>query len=170
DRMWCNKAREIVDVSMGVVPMDAFAQPDHVRRAQVFGEDLLVIFAGHSRVALLHLAKQAFFGGEQSAASIHVNRAAFEDDAAPAMQRPDLLRPNRASHKAANFFVMPPVGIFSPSIEAEFDREGFMWGQPPKPALSGAEGAVQPGKARLCRCHKNASRIPHPHAVCWPAM
>ena len=34
-----------------------------------------------SRIAFLHFAEQALFGGEQRATSVDVDRSAFQDDA-----------------------------------------------------------------------------------------
>ena len=69
-------------MAVRVVAEDAAAEPDGVWRAEVFGEDFFVVFARHAGIALLHFAEQAFFGGEDGAASVDVDGAAFEDDAA----------------------------------------------------------------------------------------
>ena len=56
-------------------------EPDRVRCAQIVGEGLLVVNARHMRIALLHLAQQAFFGGEDRASAVDVDRPALEHDA-----------------------------------------------------------------------------------------
>ena len=81
DRIGSDEAGEVVDVAVRVVAEDAAAEPDRVRRAEVVGENFFVVFARHAGVALLHLAEQAFFGGEDGAASVDVDGAAFEHDA-----------------------------------------------------------------------------------------
>jgi len=42
----------------------------------------LQLRAAHAGIALLHLAEQTLFGGEQDALAIHIDRAAFEDEVA----------------------------------------------------------------------------------------
>ncbi len=81
DRIWSDEAGEVVDVTVGIVAEDAFAEPDRVRCTEVVGEELFVVGAGHAWIALLDFAEQAFFRGEERAASVDVDGAAFEDDA-----------------------------------------------------------------------------------------
>src|SRR4029077_6807217 len=76
-----DEAGQVVDVAVGVVAQNAAAQPDHVRRSQVVGEELFVVDAGHVRVALLLFAEEAFFGGKQSAAPVDVDGPAFKNHA-----------------------------------------------------------------------------------------
>ena len=49
--------------------------------AQVIGECFFVVGTNHVRVALLLLAKQAFFGGENGARSVDVDGSAFKNNA-----------------------------------------------------------------------------------------
>ena len=68
-------------MAVGVVAEDAASEPDGVRRAEVVGKRFFVVHARHVRIALLHFAQQAFFGGEDGAGAVDVDGAAFEDDA-----------------------------------------------------------------------------------------
>ena len=63
NRVWSDETGEIVDVAVSVIPENAAAEPDHVWRAEVVGEELFVVFAGHAWIALLYSAEQTFFGG-----------------------------------------------------------------------------------------------------------
>src|SRR5579872_6014713 len=104
-------------MAVGVVALYAIAQPDNVLDTQIVGEDFLVIFALHSRVALLHFTEKAFFGSEQSPLAVDLNRAAFEDDALAIEKWTEFLAFGLLRHQAANFVVMLEVGIFRPSVE-----------------------------------------------------
>src|ERR1700682_1423546 len=77
-----DEAGEIVDMAMRVVTGDAIFQPEDLRDAEVAAEDVGVIFTGESVIALLALAEQALFGGEQGTAAVDVDAAAFEDHTA----------------------------------------------------------------------------------------
>ncbi len=81
DRVARDEAGQVVDVAVGVVADDAASQPDGVRRAQIIGESFFVVDSRHVRIAFLHFAEQAFFGGENCAQSVDVDRAAFEHHA-----------------------------------------------------------------------------------------
>src|SRR5258708_3029519 len=72
---------------------------------------------------MLSLAQQALLGGEQCAATVDVDGASFENHAGVAVQRADLLSVGRVCHPAADFFVVAPVGIFGPGVEAELDGD-----------------------------------------------
>src|SRR6266404_611581 len=77
-----DEAGEIVDMAVRVVAGDSIFQPENLGDSEIAAEDVSVIFAGESVIALLALAEQAFFGGEQGAAAVDVDAAAFEHDAA----------------------------------------------------------------------------------------
>src|ERR1700722_20499351 len=120
-----DEAREVINVAVCVVPGDPPAKPDDVRCAQVVGESFLIVDAGHAGIALLHFAEQAFLGGEDRAASVDVDGTAFEYDASAAgssgvRDRADLLSVRGLGHVSADFFVVTPVRIFGPGVEAEF--------------------------------------------------
>ena len=78
NRRWTNKARNVVDVPMRVVPKDASIEPDHLIDAEIVVKGLLQLLAAHAGIALLHFAKQALLGGEQNARAVRVDGAAFE--------------------------------------------------------------------------------------------
>ena len=77
--VWIDKAGQLVDVPVGVVADDAAAEPEDVGRAEVIAEVLLDVGLGKLRVAIW--VEQALLGGEQRAAAVDVDRAAFQDDA-----------------------------------------------------------------------------------------
>ncbi len=62
-----DEAGDVVDVAVGVVAGNAAAEPDHLIDAEVIVKDLLQLLAADAGIALLHLAQQALFGGEQNA-------------------------------------------------------------------------------------------------------
>ena len=81
DCIGADEAGDVVDVAVGVVAGDAAVHPEHLVDAEVVAEDALQLIAAEAGVALLDLAEQALFGGEQDAGSVGVDAAAFEDDA-----------------------------------------------------------------------------------------
>src|SRR3981081_2527919 len=98
---------------------------------------------------MLSLAQQALLGCEQCAATVDLDGASFENHAGVVAQGADLLRVGEACHQAAAFFVVPPVGIFGPSVEAALDgkhlpgrRPGQAAGGGCAPVAGGAVGLV----------------------------
>ncbi len=81
DRARSDEARDVVDVAVRVVAGNAALQPDDLLDAKIIGKNFFHVLARESRVALLHIAEQAFFGGDQCAASIDVDAAALQNDA-----------------------------------------------------------------------------------------
>ena len=106
---------------MGVVTDNARAQPDNVCRAKVFCEYLFVIALLHSGIALLYSAQQALFRCNQCALPVDVNRAAFEHNAILAEHWPNFLRARSLRHQAPDVFILLPIRIFSPCVEAPLD-------------------------------------------------
>jgi hypothetical protein len=74
-----DEAGEIVDVAVGIVAGDTVAEPENVGGTEIIAQDIFDFGAGHPGIARLDRAEEALFGGEQGAAAIHVNAAAFED-------------------------------------------------------------------------------------------
>ena len=68
-------------MAVRVVAGDAFLQPDGLTDAEKIGKVLFEFRAPQTGIANLHrLAEQAFFGGQQEAAAIHIDAAAFQHD------------------------------------------------------------------------------------------
>ncbi len=63
DRRRVHEAREIVHVAVGVVAGDSVFQPKNIRHAEIFAEDLRVVFFPESRISFLLFAEQTFFCG-----------------------------------------------------------------------------------------------------------
>ena len=114
-----NETSKVVDVAMCVIAKDAASQPNHMRRAQVICKHFFVIFSRHARIALLHLAEQAFFRSKQRAQTIHIDRSALEHNAFATMVGEHEFNACGCSHQRADCVVVPPVGIFGPCIEAK---------------------------------------------------
>ena len=82
DGVRTDEAGEIVDMAVRVVAGDSIFQPENLRDAEKAAKNVGIVFASESVIALLALAEQALFGGEQGSAAVDVDAAAFEDDAA----------------------------------------------------------------------------------------
>ena len=94
-----------------------------MRRSEIIRESFFVVNAAHVRIAFLHFAEQAFFRRQNRAGAVDVDGAAFEHDAAFRRERTEFLSVRSLRHQAADFFVVTPVGILSPGVEAEFHGE-----------------------------------------------
>ena len=73
-------AGNVVDVAVGVVAGNAAPEPDDLADAQVVGKYLLELRAGRAGIALLDVAEQALFRGEEGSAAVDINAAAFQYD------------------------------------------------------------------------------------------
>ena len=78
----CNAVRgdetgEVVDMAVGMVVEQAFAQPNHTRRAEVPLKPLLNLVPVQAGIAVR--IEQALLGGEQGSAAVAVDRPSFED-------------------------------------------------------------------------------------------
>ena len=62
-----NETGDVVYVAMGIVSGYAAIHPQHLVDAEIVVEDTLQIFAAKARIALLHVAQQALFSGDQRA-------------------------------------------------------------------------------------------------------
>src|SRR5271165_4791709 len=80
--VWSDKARDVVDVAVSIVAGDSAIEPDDGLHSQIIGKHLLIGGAIHGRIALLNAGEQAFFSGKERAATVDVDRSAFEDGAA----------------------------------------------------------------------------------------
>ena len=72
DRPGIDEPRQVVDVSVGVVAVDAPAEPDDVAHAEKVGEDPLQGRPVELRVARLDRAEQALLGRQQRAPAVDV--------------------------------------------------------------------------------------------------
>src|SRR5579863_6894270 len=116
------EARDVVDMAVGVVAGDATAEPDDLIDAEVVVERALELLAAHAGIALLDVAEQAFFRGEQSAGAVDVDGAAFEhrqmmgavvelDGRLPGAH------PEGFGGAGGNLIVEMPVVVFGPGVE-----------------------------------------------------
>src|SRR5437899_10792791 len=130
------------------------------------------MIASHSCIALLNLTEQAFFGCQQCAFTIRIDRAAFEHDSEFAEHGAKFLRSGCFRHEAANLFIIFIIGILRPSVEAPRDRcESFDVGAgvtARATSSSWAGGGTRPYVVNAD--YKHASRIARPNTICPPAM
>ena len=104
-------------MAVGVVASDAVAEPEDLRGAEIVAEDLRVIVAGEAGIAFLRGAEQAFFGGEQRAAPVDVDAAAFEHDAAAFVHGlPDTML-EFLVYVGGGDRVLFVIAVFGPSVE-----------------------------------------------------
>ena len=121
--------------------------------SQILCKEFFVILAGHGGIALLRLAEQAFFGGEQGAVSVDIDGAAFEDDAGFAVDAANFRDAGCFGHAAADFFIVLIVRIFCPGVEAPFDG-GELRGQHKVPStpLAPSDRQAVDARSRSERC------------------
>ena len=118
-----DEAGNVIDVAVGVVADNAALQPQNLFHSQHPAQRGFNLLARHSRIALLHRAEQALLGGQQQAASVHVNRSAFEHHLA-ARRTAHLHGSPQKLHAAAhlgNLFrkrvIELPVPVLGPGVE-----------------------------------------------------
>ena len=58
---------------MRIVTSNASIEPEHLIDAEKILEAPFQLLTADARIALLHFAQQAFFGGEQSALTVYVD-------------------------------------------------------------------------------------------------
>src|SRR5437879_7392538 len=88
DRARIDEAAQVVDVPVRVVARDPGPEPQDVRGAELVTQDRLDLPTPEPRVSDLHRGiEQALLGGEQSAATVHIDAAAFEHDVGSAGAR-----------------------------------------------------------------------------------
>ncbi len=143
-------------MSVSIVAEDAASQPDRMRRAQVVGERLFVLNAGHVRIAFLHFAEQALFGRENGSCSVDVDRTAFQDNACAQREWPDFVCMRSLCHVASDFLVMTPVGVLRPRVKPKLEGKRLRRDM----AGVGARATLQ----------KDTAGVAHPNAVRRPTV
>src|ERR1700684_2377618 len=78
DGVDANESCDVIDMSVSVIAGTSTIQPDHLFDAEIFSEGLLQLLAAHAWIALLHIAQEALFGGEQDALAVGVDRSALQ--------------------------------------------------------------------------------------------
>ena len=80
DRPWIGESREVVDVAVGVIALDALFQPEDFGDAESVAQELFDLRAAELRIAVG--IEQHRLGGEELARAVDLDRTAFEDHAA----------------------------------------------------------------------------------------
>src|SRR5262245_42489894 len=76
-----NEAREIVDMTVGIVPFDPRLKPDHPARTEVFVKIPLGVVLGKNRITVF--VQQTLFGGQYVACAIYIDGTTFNHDSGP---------------------------------------------------------------------------------------
>ncbi len=160
DGVLCDEPRDVIYVTMRVVAGAAAVEPKYLIDAEVFGEDLLQLFARHTRVPLLHLTEQALFCCQYGTRAIHVNRTTLQHHAAAfAIGFDERLKGTHVSQQRnvlGDAVVALPVWVFGPRVELPigqrslaiwfFDKDRSRVSQPD--AVSCPVVKVQPRQVR----------------------
>jgi hypothetical protein len=112
---------------VSVVARHAARQPEDVGRAQVVAlQGLLEFMPAQAGIAHLHLGIEiALLGGEQRAAAVHVDAAAFEHERASLRIARRTAFPEPLGRGLRHAAVLAPVGILGPGVEVEMHDGGF---------------------------------------------
>jgi hypothetical protein len=123
------------------------AQPDDVGGAEGVAKDAVVFLAGHTRVAALGLLiEEAFLRGQQGAAAIHVDAAAFEHDRLALPHDWKEPHPAPLGNSLSDAVVLLPVRVFCPSGELELgDGDLGVW---PRPTHADGPEVARPAAIR----------------------
>ena len=122
-----HEAADVIDVAVRVVAGHAAGQPEDVGRAEVVACSASSnLLAAQARVANLRLRiAVALLGGEQCAAAVHFDAAAFEHESAVLRLRVEQAFPEPLGRRFRHPAVLPPVGILGPGVEMEMHDGGF---------------------------------------------
>src|SRR6267154_780278 len=112
-------------MAVSVVAGDSIFQPQNIRDAKIFAEDLRVVFFRETWISFLHFAQQTLFRGEQRSAAVDIDATAFQDHAAAFVNRPP--------HAALPFLigfgddggVFLVIRVFGPAVENEIVAGNF---------------------------------------------
>ena len=107
-------------MAVRIVACDAVAQPDHALDSQIVAQAALDLRPGHSRVARLHVAQQALFGGQQQSRAVDIDAAAFQHH----LRRPGLHQQAALPRNVRDRVVQRHGRVFRPAVEPPF-------GEPP---------------------------------------
>ncbi len=105
-------------MAIGVVVEQPVAEPDHLRKAEVFLQPMDDIVAGQPRIAVV--VEQALLGGDDQPRPIAVDCAAFENPVARLG-----LDPARFRQPLADRVIAGQIIFAAPAIEAEQPRFGL---------------------------------------------
>ncbi len=85
NRRGIHEPRKIVHVAVRIVARDAVFEPQNVRYAEVVAEDRRQFLARDAGISRLDRTEKALLGGEHRSEAVDVDAAAFQNDAAPAI-------------------------------------------------------------------------------------
>src|SRR5260370_17910885 len=91
--------------------------------AKIGREKAVMGCTGHGRVGLVGRGEQTLLGGNQSAASVDVDRSAFEHDAEFLAEWVHNTSAGGLRHALANFFVEFVIRILGPRVELKVQSE-----------------------------------------------
>ena len=133
-------------MTVGIVPRDPLAEPQHMRHAELLAEDRFEVGAPEAGIPDLDLRiEQAFFRGQERSVSVEVDAPALEhhvSGAASGWKHPQL---ESRCHPGGNPIVLLPVGILGPRVEAKPRNRDF--------------------RARLGTSYENRAEVAGPPAV-----
>src|SRR6185312_3577499 len=116
------EAGDVVNVTVRIIAGDAAVEPDDLVDGEVVVKGALKLLASDARIALLHAAEKALFGGEQRTGAAGVDGAALEDK--PVLRtilvlnrRLPLGQAEKAGDAIRQLIVERPIGIFSPAVK-----------------------------------------------------
>ena len=153
NRRRADEAGDVVHVAVGIVAGDAAIEPEHLIDAEIIVKDLLQLLAADAGIALLHLAEQALFRGEQDARAVGVDGAAFEHEPMCSRRSPARTAGCHAGGRAA-----PPRG---PGTWSSSCQLGYLAQRIEKPV-----GEAYPA---FCVAHKDRPGVARPTAIGRPA-
>src|SRR3989442_1226650 len=112
-------------MAVGVVARDPGPEPQDVGHAQLLAQHRFQLAATEPRVSDLHRGiEEALLGGEQSAATVHIDAAAFEHDVARAGARTKQAHLELRGRTLRNAGILLPVAVLGPGVELEpYDRD-----------------------------------------------
>ena len=137
-----DEAGEIVDMAVGMVVEQPFAEPEQPLDAEVLAQPGLDLLAAHARIAVR--VEQALLGGDGEAGAVDVDRAALQDPVAA-----DRLDAGAFGQAQPDRVVALQLIFAAPAVEAEASRLAG-------PACPSGRSA----RCRAARCRRTAPEAP----------
>src|ERR1700730_11233921 len=112
-------------MAVRVFSFDPVLAPQDISGAEIVPKDFFKLLTCQSRITGLHRTQQTFLRGNESAAAVYIDAAAFENNAPPAKLRVPLFPFEFMSKAVIHGVIFFPVIVLGPGIEMPVRNRTF---------------------------------------------
>src|ERR1700730_6988559 len=112
-------------MAVRVVSCDPVLEPQDICCAEIVQKVFFKLLTCQSRITGLHRTQQTFLGGNESAAAVYIDAAAFDDNAPPPKLRMPLFPFEFLSKAVIPGVIFFPVIVLGPGIEMPVRNRTF---------------------------------------------